>query len=180
VSKIWLPDSAKEEELTPWISFSQLEWVKNYIPDNGVFMEWGSGGSSVWFTENLPPTVERIIIESDHAWAERVRAAGTPVITPTEASWSRGGDIETSCHDPAYICRDEVARADIILVDGWNRGPCISWITHNARPGTVVFLHDFKFVQYLWIRALPCWESFDEMDSDGSCNPSPIAKWVLK
>jgi hypothetical protein len=189
MSKIWLPESMQgggasppSGDLKPWIAFNHLELIKDHLKEGTHFMEWGAGGSSIWFTENIDPSlgVKRVVIESDHEWADRVRAAGTEVLTPTERSYSRNDhSLDCSCPDPNYICRPEAAVADVILVDGWNRSHCIAWLSHVAKPGTVVFLHDAEFVQLQWLSYLPCWKDRDLIESDGSNNPSALGKFVL-
>jgi hypothetical protein len=187
--RIWLPSSAQGPSTPtgkppPWIAFNQLEWVKETILGIGPdahFMEWGAGGSSIWFTENLPDTIERTVIESDHDWADRVRGYGTKVCTPTEESWTRNQHgFDCSCSSPDYICRPEVATADVILVDGFNRGHCLAWISHMARAGTIVFLHDNSFHQLQWAFFLPCWGDRQQKESDKSNNPSPMGRVTLK
>lgn len=170
----------REEELKPWMAFNQLEFILEHAKQADHFLEWGSGGSSVWFHERLPDSVQHTVIESDHAWAKKVRDAGVDVLTPTVESYPRGHNIECSCFDTAYICRPEATTANVILVDGWNRVNCLAWISHNAQPGTVVFLHDSRFMMFQNALAWPCWRDTKVMHSDGTNNPEPLWRGVLK
>jgi hypothetical protein len=183
VSEIWIPDSARNAKPDPWLAENHLQMVLDDVlaaGDDSFFVEYGSGGSTLWWHDRLPETVTHVAFETNREWADKVLKHGGPVIMATTESYARGSNIDTSCPDPNFICRPEVAAADVVFVDGWNRTACLAWVSHVAQNGTVVYLHDANFPEWQGILRLPCWKFQEIIPSDGTNNPSELARMVLE
>ena len=98
-----------------------------------LVVEWGSGGSTVRFSEHA--TIERwVSIEHDPAWVERVSASVSAKVVvhhvPLEAD-----------DYPLHPKRLGLA-PDLVIVDGRRRNACLGVAREIIAAGGVVLLHD--------------------------------------
>src|SRR5690348_4709149 len=54
----------------PWWNPRAIRYLKEHLPPNGMAFEWGSGGSTVWLSNN---GLKVTAIESESEWANKVR-----------------------------------------------------------------------------------------------------------
>jgi len=52
---------------------NQRKAILETLPPNKTMLEWGSGGSTIWFLENMLDNQTLISIEHDPMWAEKVK-----------------------------------------------------------------------------------------------------------
>lgn len=118
--------------------------IADAIPDNGVIMEWGSGGSTIyWINESR--AAEVLSIEHDRDWYGRVhRAKKNPDVR-----------FEFACtNDVVEYTRGSwlpVDTADVILIDGIERKLSTAYAATVAKEGCRLFLHDSEDPRYDWI-----------------------------
>lgn len=154
--------------LRPDIAEEHLELILASVPQDGTLMEWGSGGSTVWFAERLLPEQRLISIEHDRLWWDKVigQVAGNtqvevwlypPKVDPGPyGHWLR----ENPAPHPEYIAGqsvlDTLVKADTVFVDGVARGACLLTAAMNMSLGSI-FLHDAERDWYHWsIQAAMC------------------------
>jgi len=165
--------------LKPWMAENQLEWILDHIPDPGYFVEHGAGGSSVWFHDRLKPTQKHLAIECNWEWAEKVKARcpNTEVWRTRHHHIRHKDGMEHSCFCPEYIGHGSFQHADVIVVDGFNRGPVLSWISWHAKNGCHVFIHDFGYIPFVWALHLPPFKDHEIVESkDHKANPNSLLR----
>jgi SAM-dependent methyltransferase len=129
--------------------------VLSFLPPGGRMLEWGSGGSTVWFAKHLPANARLTTIEHDPAWhatvSERLRAEGLDAhdavrlrLVPATGPVGRNAteEEEDASALSAYIAAVADQRFDVILVDGVARAACMAAARELLNPGGVLLLHD--------------------------------------
>lgn len=109
-------------------------------------LEWGSGFSTVKFSQLLPSQSEWISIEDDQQWADRIRlllrGPNAQVIHSTSEDYIQQGTSR--------------GPFDLIIVDGVERISCLQHAIEALTERGVIFLHDANRVEYH--RAFPHFE----------------------
>ena len=127
---------------------------------NDSLTEWGSGGSSVWFAENMTQGQSLYSIEHDRQWFQRmveVRVARQlwhwhPVYFRVNHEGKNATPAE-ECPAGAFHYITKIPVAGVVLVDGIARGACLATLAAMRFPG-VVFLHDANRDWYEWATSL--------------------------
>lgn len=143
---------------SPWITFDALRWLDARLaPEMRVF-EWGSGGSTIFFSARVREVVS---VEHDPSWhalvAERLAALGRRnvelLLVPPEPVEPAAGPgarrVRFRSSDPAYagFSFERYARAiegypderfDVIVVDGRARVGCLELALAKVRPGGAI------------------------------------------
>ena len=138
------------------IAEDHLKEVLNDVSLHGVIMEWGSGGSTRWFGENMRREQTLYSVEHDKEWWHKVipEVAGFGNVHlwlyepkypfPRETYGTPHRENPVGCE--AYISGDPVRgvleAADVVFVDGICRSACLATAAQNCLSGTVVYLHD--------------------------------------
>lgn len=118
-------------------------------------VEWGSGGSTAYFSRRLPPGSKWLAIEHDAQWAVRVRSRVEDLdvvvqhVAPN-GSYVHGVDDGTdeAFHDYVRFPASGGEKFDCALVDGRARVPCMhqAW-TLIAEDGFAA-MHDAQRAEY--------------------------------
>jgi hypothetical protein len=129
---------------------SQQRLIAASVPDPGVMLEWGGGGSTRWFLDHFSPTQRLITVEHDPIWGrmlvgENTNAANwTPMMR--EATLPVGNNATPFEECPSgltwYIHATGLKDIDTFLIDGVARGACLANVMLNGKPGASVFVHD--------------------------------------
>lgn len=113
-------------------------------------LEWGAGGSTLYFPPRIPGLTRWLSIEHSREWADLVRSRNTvpgvevvhlpPDITRTPSGTDEGvqEDFRTYVTWPEA----QAGRFDFILVDGRARGSCLRAAFRLVEDRGVVVLHD--------------------------------------
>lgn len=120
------------------------------VPPNGRMLEWGTGGSTLWFLDHLDPAQQLIGVEHDAGWYMQVtaRAGDRANYSPRlhEAHFGAGENATPWEECPAgladYIHPTPLSDIDVFLIDGVARGACLANVMLNGKSGARVFLHD--------------------------------------
>lgn len=138
------------------ISLDHLQLVLGDLPEDGVLLEWGSGGSTRWFGENMSRTQQLYSIEHDRAWWHEVipEVSGFGNVNlwlyePT-VPFPDGTYGTPFRENPAFAAKyisgkpvlEVLARADVVFVDGICRSSCLAMAANTCPPGTPVYIHD--------------------------------------
>lgn len=133
------------------------------LPPAGRLLEWGVGGSTLYFLDRLSGEQKLTSIEHDSAWSQQVQAAATV----REGIWrcwtvdcarewlgqNATGFEECPSDLRQYIVPpgEDLSKFDVFLVDGVARGACLAHVLLNAKSGAVAFLHDYHRRWYDWV-----------------------------
>lgn len=136
------------------------------IPDDGYIVEWGMGGSTLIFADQLKPQQHLISIEHNREWFEKVQTslANHPAhdrihmvfVLPelplyVYAFAQPQEEMPAGCKyyiDPTRIVGAmphpfDWHRASFVLVDGIARGPVLASLRSKLLSNTPVYLHDY-------------------------------------
>ncbi|GAQ88366.1 hypothetical protein KFL_004220050 [Klebsormidium nitens] len=147
--KLW-----KEREGQVWMSKEEAQMVVQYLEPGQTMWEWGSGGSTTFFSHFVS---EYYSVEHDEVWFNTVKEQLTadPVLSkkvsyqhvasvPYERVWP--GPPSIGANYAQYIrAVPEDLKVDRFLVDGRARPQCaIEALFHFRDPqDSILFLHDF-------------------------------------
>lgn len=148
--------------MQPDIAADHLELILADLPEEGVMLEWGSGGSTAWFAKEKPDSAHLYSIEHDKVWWEKVVGlAGLhdnvfPWLIPPEADVGPYGTHHRE--NPAGLHNfisgttvlEVVKKADVIFIDGCARSCCLAIAAHYKKKSAVVYLHDAQRPWYQW------------------------------
>lgn len=135
------------------------------LPDDGLMVEWGSGGSTERWLKRMKGTNKRLIsIEHNKQWHTKVTASVNELDEQGELSkhqftyiykpnlypfrYSHGYASITEEHFYGlqdYISADDaIWDADIFFIDGVARNACaVSVLVHSRKPTPAIFIHDY-------------------------------------
>jgi hypothetical protein len=133
----------------PWWNPRAIRYLKEHLPPNGVAFEWGSGGSTVWLSNN---GLKVTAIESEQEWANKVRqrspSANVRFIPGTDSGKLRS---EPQLRDRGKHFFDDYVAAigefasdslDVIIVDGICRIECSHRAAEKVKPNGIVVVDD--------------------------------------
>ena len=137
-------------DMKPLMSDAEIAFVKGFLNDTTVALEWGSGGSTLEFS---PLVKSWLSIEHDEAWYSKVQAVITdfckislllvPVNIP---AFFDGHDYPLGYRESFsnYVsAAKDYGPLDFILVDGRARLDCAMLGLQLLNPGGVLVIHDF-------------------------------------
>jgi glycosyltransferase involved in cell wall biosynthesis len=151
------------------------------IPSGGRYLEWGSGGSTIWLAHNVPENVEIISIEHDRAWAQKVKSTLKDKVNLIIAEGRAGRNATIEEEDPTCLTEyihaaDDLGQFDCILIDGVARTACGIAAQRLLKENGTIFIHDAQRWWYDGAKAL-----FDEIETIPSCSDYPgPALWIGK
>jgi hypothetical protein len=164
------------------IGQAHREAILKHVRPGTRMLEWGSGGSTLWFADRLPEGATLVSVDHDRQWHERLAAAlGTRPgvelrLAEPARPLGRNATIDEEDAAPlaAYLAAADGSAYDLILVDGVARNACLEKARELLAPGGVVFLHD---AQRDWYDAGKA--GLIEHGTIGSCEeyPSAILWW---
>lgn len=150
------------QEMIPDIAPAHLEMILSDLPEEGVMLEWGSGGSTVWFAREKPDAAHLYSIEHDKVWWEKV--VGVAALHDNVFPWLIPPDTDVGPYgthlreNPAGLeafisgttVREVVKKADVIFIDGCARSSCLATAVHYKKKSAIVYLHDAQRPWYSW------------------------------
>ncbi len=147
-----------------------------HIKPGGRVLEWGSGGSTLWLAEFLPPDAHLTSIEHHEGWHKTVvnkvgkRKHVRLICCPADGKPGANATIaeEDPTHLDNYIHAVDGEVFDVIIVDGVARSACIAHARSLLAPGGVLFVHDAQRHWYDDAKAL-----YIEHGVIGSCADYP-------
>lgn len=134
-----------------------LKAIVDKLTPDAVLVEYGSGGSTIFFADNLSPVRHLISIEHNLEWYTKVqRALGKhheghavdyryiPPAFPLQRYVFANPEEEMPAGLTSYLHPDiQWNEVDFVLVDGIARGAVLATLRTKLRPGTTVVLHDY-------------------------------------
>lgn len=164
------------------IGQAHRERILKFITPGTRVLEWGSGGSTLWFADRLPIGATLTSIDHDAGWHAITRSRVGErlnvqmLLCPPDSPLGKNATIEEE--DPSkldeYIHAADGKEFDVIIVDGVARVACMERARHLLGRGGVVFLHDAHRPWYDSGKAF-----YIEHGTVGSCPeyPGPILWW---
>ena len=128
------------ENKIPWLTFLSVEWLEKNLNKNMMIFEWGSGGSTFFFSTR---TKKVISIEHDKEWYKNVSEKITEhniqncdyflvePQSPDESNFNEYSDFIKKYEDNYF---------DVAIVDGKARNECIIAAKSKIRPGGHIIL----------------------------------------
>ena len=122
-------------EATPWMCDPAVEQLEKLVRPGARILEWGSGGSSIFFAEQ---GADVICIEHDRSWARLVRSEldrrglSEPVTV---------NHIDLTANYVAVVDRLD-GRFDLVVVDGRRRVECVDRARNRVAAGGWLVLDD--------------------------------------
>jgi hypothetical protein len=133
----------------PWWNPRAIQHLKQNLPAEGLAFEWGSGGSTVWLSDN---GLKVTAIESEQVWADKVRLrcpdADIRFVPGTKRGDHRSEpqlrDRGRHFFDEYITAIDEFPAAtfDVIIVDGVCRMECARRAIDKIKPDGIIVLDD--------------------------------------
>lgn len=154
--------SSLEEEI-PWITFESKEYIDSKITNNFKIFEWGSGGSTIYFSK----TAKKVFsVEHDKHWHEDVKKYAIKrninnleytLILPEELNCNLNKnrlstDLKFLNNSFNNYC-DEINRFpdkyfDIIFIDGRARNGCIKNSINKIKDDGFIILDNSERKEY--------------------------------
>lgn len=137
------------------------------LPENGKMVEWGCGGSTCKWLDNLKPTQKLFTIEHNEGWYNRVNRAvknhfGTLenfefVHIPEQHGLEHG--YASIIEEHPFGCKDyinpsdKIWDSDIFFIDGIARAACaMTVLLKSTKPDAAIYIHDHagREIWYEW------------------------------
>ncbi|MBI3601360.1 MAG: class I SAM-dependent methyltransferase [Candidatus Omnitrophica bacterium] len=141
----------------PWMFYEEMEVIENLLkhlrPQN--CLEWGAGGSTLYFPLFLNKDTKWFTVEHDKDWALKIKNASRDSrvqvfhISPNQFSWidTNGEGVYADLAD--YIeFPQKFGKFDFILIDGRARKDCLTMAHTLIKDNGVVVLHDAERQDY--------------------------------
>jgi len=96
----------------PWYTYPAIEYLSHIDFSELKVLEYGSGNSSLWWTERCQ---ELVSIENDQEWYKKIQTTGGKVPNFSHV-------LET--RENAYVHQQELSTANIVIIDGAYRSKC--------------------------------------------------------
>ena len=170
---LWLKSNAKGKspllDKVPWITFSSISFLNNYLKEGMKVFEFGTGGSTLFFLERGTNVVS---IEHDVEWAAKVRESVNSdskewVLTIVEPDLEKDFSNRRFDNPYDYISSDKryfdmsfrkyVSTIDsypdkffdLIMIDGRARPSCLVHALKKVNVGGVIVLDNTDRERYL-------------------------------
>lgn len=125
-SRIALPPN---QEARPWFDRLAIDYLDNYLTSNMNILEFGAGGSTVWFSRRVNKVVS---VEHDQKYADYVNAHNLNNVEMNVLPRPYNGFADT--------LQDETF--DFILVDGRDRNDCAKSAYKKLKVGALLAWDD--------------------------------------
>lgn len=124
--------------MKPMMSDREIKIIDRLLTGARCCLEWGSGGSSVYFPETCP-WVYWLSVEHDGNWLKKI---SDDLPTNSNVVWVP--------EDPVWYvdCVKHTRRFDFILIDGLYRERCLEIAKQIISKDGVILLHDAGRKEY--------------------------------
>ena len=116
----------------PWIAYSSIKFLENFLSKDSRVLEFGSGMSTIWYGKHAG---EVFSVEDYKPWHDKVSKIieGKCI---TNITYKITEDESQYC---SFMSNDKKG-FDLVMVDGKFRSKCISNASKLVRPGGVLYL----------------------------------------
>jgi len=162
-----MPDRSPLKDEAPWVTFEAKEWLKEFLGREMTIFEYGSGGSTTFFSKRVSTTIS---VEHDHAWyrhvSETLKEKNISNCNCLLLEPQPGLDGTSNFADPESFASREYANMnfeayvksidsfpdesfDLVFIDGRARPSCILRAVTKIRPGGFLMLDNSDRPYYL-------------------------------
>ena len=159
----------------------EREYVLNLLPENGTLVEWGCGGSTVFFLDNLKENQYLITIEHVEFWYDKIsekikdhpnidRHAFLFIPIKIQNTYYARPEEEMPCGTEDYIFFDKesIQNSDVFFIDGVSRGAVAAALRHQIKESSHVIIHDYKGREVWYDWAVKCYNYNATLSDDDS------------
>ena len=126
----------------PWINYVVIQFLHHYLKPNMRVLEFGAGGSSVFF---LKRKVMLFSIEHEESWLNKVHENLAPKYLK---NWTPNYIKSSNTNDQVPVAKDYLSNIEsiddssieIALIDGRHRVECINQSIPKIKPGGCIIL----------------------------------------
>lgn len=146
----------------PWITYGAINWLNNHLTKDMLLFEWGSGGSTAFFSQRVKQVVT---VEHDPVWYQDVsdflkkkeyKNVSLTLVEPVQGQnidpWYKSTDEKLSGHSfEQYIKQIDIYPDnyfDVIIVDGRARPGCMKQALTKVKPGCYLILDNSDRTEY--------------------------------
>lgn len=177
-----VPSQNPLKDKVPWITFEAQSWLKEYLSKNMVVFEYGSGGSTLFFSKRVKKLIS---VEHDNIWYSRVFdilkdeniSNCTYLLFKPQLAFDNQPDFTDpygfTSNSPEYtnmsfetyvktLDKFPDNSFDLVFIDGRTRPSCILHALDKVRPGGFLMLDNSEREYYLaGIKLLADWKRTD-------------------
>lgn len=161
------PYQARPLPQAAWVPYRAQEWLKKNIHSEMRVFEFGSGGSTLFFSRHAGHVYS---IEHDPEWAEKVRtelrllnrsnweldvrppieiSGNIPTYSTTSFTSTFRPEVNARLSFQDYVCSiEQFQQLDFVFIDGRARMSCIAEALPRVRPGGYIFLDNSERESY--------------------------------
>jgi predicted O-methyltransferase YrrM len=125
----------------PWLTPAAIQFLKGYLRAGDHGLEYGSGGSTIWFAKRISNLTS---VEHDLSWFEKVKGwladKGITNVTYIHAAIDPQADSEKSREYISAARKIQDESLDFILVDGRHRDECANMVLPKLKKGAILIL----------------------------------------
>ncbi len=144
----YVPGRSPLRDGLPWMTFSAIHWLKAHIKPNFRVFEWGSGGSTLFFSQRVASVVS---VEHDAQWYAHVKTELAKrgvsnceyILKQAATGYQPERDLENADFFQDYVgAIDGFADGsfDLVIVDGSARVACAKRALSKLRKGGYLLL----------------------------------------
>jgi predicted O-methyltransferase YrrM len=130
--------------LLPWMHEKEIKLIEKYLSTDKTMLEWGSGGSTLYFSEKVKKMYS---IEHDEIYYEKIKKTIPHnveyfLVKPNKIVPPKESDFHSYKDYIEYPIKFE-KKFDVILIDGRSRVECAKFALNILTNDGIVFVHDF-------------------------------------
>ena len=139
--------------MNPWMSDEEIKKIQSYLKSTDIFLEWGSGGSTIYFSQFVKQYVS---IEYDINWYRNLNEIiinqniqninyiycppNNDILLPI---WHGNSNSKDFIEYVNVIDNIPITKYDKVLIDGRSRVECAKKALSYTNKNSIIFIHDF-------------------------------------
>jgi hypothetical protein len=147
----WLESLRREEPVDaqgaplPWYTYPAIHWLESVLTGTERIFEYGSGNSTLWFSQRVTSVFS---VEHSERWAARMRRRQPPNVTLRHVPVGPDSNSVDGDTDYAHAITTAGGCFDIIVVDGQERNACCAAALPHLRPDGLLILDNSDRTEY--------------------------------
>lgn len=135
--------------MKPYMNNKEIEFIRSFFSDRFDVLEWGSGGSTIYFSKFCN---RYFSIEHDKSWYDKINK-----IKPENVKYYYVKNNLPRSHPTKkeefidyinFVDKIGVRRYDLVLIDGRARKFCAEKVLDYVDDESLVFIHDWERKEY--------------------------------
>lgn len=156
-------------------------YIFSLVPEDGTLVEWGCGGSTVYFLDNLKENQYLVSIEHNEKWYSDMsdKIKDHPNIdrhvflfippNGVDNSYFARPEEEMPCGLEEYMNfdSDTIRNADVFFIDGVGRSCTAAFLATQVKESAHVLIHDLRGREAWYKWATLCYKNWKQPDDTG-------------